>query len=427
MSWTRSIMASLFLIFILILPSSAQAAGPIYTAELNGVVDPSTSMYLKRALNEAERGGAQALILLVNTPGGLVTSAQEITGAFLDSPIPVIAYVSPSGAHATSAGALICLSANLIAMKPGTTLGAAHPVTETGEAAGEKATNVVASFARGIAGRRGRDVQLAEKIVRKSISLTSKEAVQLKLADFEAENIRDLLEKLNNKKVGERILQTRSVPIIPVERTAREKFLNLLANPNIAYLLLLLGFYGILFELSSPGASFPGIVGVISLMFAFYSLSILPINIAGIVLIVLAVILFIVDIKTPTHGILSAGGIISFFLGSFILFDASRAVIQVSLAVIITATVVTTLFFAFAIGAGIRAQWRKVVTGAEGMAGKIGEARSDLDPKGKIFFEGTLWNAISSAPIHIGEPVRVICLEGLILHVEPVHTENVSD
>ncbi|HEY4644122.1 MAG TPA: nodulation protein NfeD, partial [Bacteroidota bacterium] len=352
----------------------------------------------------------------------------------LTSPVPVVVYVAPSGSQAASAGVFITLAAHIAAMAPGTNIGAAHPVTLEGQQDSvmmEKATNDAAAFIRTIAEKRSRNVQWAEKAVRQSLSITETEALSEKVVDLVAKNIDTLLAKIDGKTVqteeGEKTLHTRNAEVRTTEMSWRERLLDILSSPDIAYILFMIGIYGILFELYNPGSIFPGVVGVISLILAFYSLHTLPINYAGLALIIFAVILFIAEIKITSHGLLTVAGIISLFLGSLMLFqsDSALEVVRLSWSVIIPTVLFTALFFVFALGMGIRAQRRKPSTGAEGLIGEIGETISILNPEGEIRIHGEIWHATSTeGKIPQGVKVRVRTVDNLRVEVSRTDTEN---
>ena len=367
----------------------------------------------------------------MNTPGGLLKSTREIVSDILQSEVPVIVYVSPGGAQSGSAGVFITLAAHIAAMAPGTNIGAAHPVSlQSGmdSIMSEKVTNDAAAFIRSIAEKRNRSALWAENAVRRSFSYTETEALADSAIDLIAKNERDLLNQVDGKKIevnsGIKILHTKNAVIETYKMGAFEKLLDLLSDPNIAYILFLLGLYGVLFELYNPGAILPGIVGVISLILAFYSMHSLPINYAGLALIVFAIILFLLEIKIASHGLLAIGGVISMLLGSMMLVRANPSLefVGVSKAVIAAATAITALFFIFVIGAGLKAQRRKVVTGAEGLIEQIGETMDVLDPIGTVRVMGEIWNAESvSGKINSGEQIRILQVKDMKLFVEKIN------
>jgi len=406
----------------------------VVVMKLDGMINPAAADFIHSTLQHAEQIQAQCLVIELNTPGGLLKSTRVIVSDILGSPIPIIVYVAPSGAQAASAGVFVTLSANIAAMAPGTNIGAAHPVT-VGEAQDsvmmQKATNDAAAFVRTIAEKRHRNVKWAEEAVRKSLSITETEALKKNVIDYTARDIPDLLKQVNNKQVitseGPVVLETADARIETVEMSWQLHILDLLSDPNIAYILLMIGFYGILFELYNPGAIFPGVLGVISLLLALYALHTLPVNYAGLALIIFGVILFILDLKIASHGILTIGGVISLLLGSLMLINVQTPVevVRVSLNVIIPTIIFTTLFFVFALGMAIRAQRKKPTTGIEGMIGEIGVALTRLAPVGQVRVRGEIWSAESiSGPIDEGTAIEVVEVVDLRLKVKHIQTSN---
>jgi membrane-bound serine protease (ClpP class) len=346
----------------------------------------------------------------------------------MKSSVPVVVYVSPPGAHAGSAGVFITLAANIAAMSPGTNIGAAHPVSmQSGgdSTMNEKSTNDAVAFVRTIAEKRNRNAQWAENAVRKSYSITATEALDLKVIDLIAAEIPDLLKQINGRTVevtgGSKTLNTSASTVENVEMSFVEKMLNILSDPNLAYILLMIGFYGLLFELYSPGAIFPGIVGVIALILAFYSLHTLPINYAGLALIIFGIILFLLEIKIISGGLLAIGGTVALLLGSMMLIRKipNMEFLRISWGVIIPTVVVTVLFFLFVIGAGLKAQRAKPITGVEGLAGETGLALESINPLGTVLVHGEIWNAEAvEEAIEKGQKIRVIAIDNLRLKVE---------
>jgi membrane-bound serine protease (ClpP class) len=402
----------------------------VYTITVDATINPATAEYIENGIRKAEDSRASCLVILLNTPGGLLKSTRVIVSNIMDANVPVIVYVAPAGAHAGSAGVFITMAAHIAAMAPGTNIGAAHPVELQGSpdsVMNEKSTNDAVAFIKSIAGRRNRNLQWAEDAVRNSIAITEKEALENNVIDMIATNMPDLLNKLDGRKVElpyfTATLQTKNAKIVKVEMSALEKMLNLLSDPNVAYILLMIGFYGILFELYNPGAILPGIVGVISLILAFYSMHTLPVNYAGLALIVFAIILFILEVKMATHGVLAIGGAVSLLLGSFMLIQSNSSLefVKISRSVIYSTVVITTLFFLFVIGLGLKAQRAKPVTGVEGIKGEIGETIESLAQSGYVRVHGEMWKAESvSGNIEKGKKIRVVRIEGLKLFVEPI-------
>ncbi|HUV05803.1 MAG TPA: nodulation protein NfeD [Armatimonadota bacterium] len=408
-------------------PQQAETRPLINSIRIEGPIEPAVALYVHRGIGTAERNGAQALIVLLDTPGGLGDSMDSIVKDFFASDVPIVVYVWPKGAKAASAGAIITLASHIAAMSPATNIGAAHPVVMGGEQPDEvmskKLEQDAAATARKIAHDRGRNMDVAEQFVRKSISLTEDEAKEKKVIDIIARDQNDLLKQIDGRKVkmagGETVIRSRNARVEKIEPSLREQFLHIVGNPNIAYILMLVAVYGIIFELQNPGAVFPGVVGAISLILALFSFAVLPVNLAGVLLIVLGIALLVADVFIPGHGVLTIGGLIAFVVGSLILFETGSPVLRISLTLIITMTALTGGFFLFAVGAGIRGQRARIVTGAEGMIGQVAEARTDIDPKGKVFAEGSYWNALAEGgPIKKGEPVRVIGVEKLLLKVK---------
>jgi len=417
------------ILYILMLPLFT-AAQTIVSIHINGTINPASADFIHKAINQAEDKKAEALLIHLNTPGGLLESTRNIVSDMLKAKVPIIVYVAPEGSRAGSAGVFITMAANIAAMAPGTNIGAAHPVgigSSPDSVMNEKITNDAAAFIRTIAEKRNRNLEWAEHAVRQSVSITETEALQNKVINIIANDDRDLLNKIDNTTVQvaneSKTLHTKNAHIEVLEMGFAEKMLNLLSDPNIAYILMMLGFYGLLFELYSPGAIFPGIVGAICLILAFYAMQTLPVNYAGLALVILGVILFLLEIKVVSHGMLTIGGIVSLVLGSIILFqDTSMGgAVKVSLSIIITVAAASTLFFLFVVGAGLKAQRAKPISGMEGMIGEVGETLNTLNPAGTIRVRGEMWNAESvSGIIEVQQKVRVTAMQNLKLYVEPI-------
>jgi membrane-bound serine protease (ClpP class) len=408
------------------------AAQKVVSITIDATINPATAEFIHRAIAKAKKEKAECLIIHLNTPGGLLKSTRNIVGDILESSVPVIVYVAPAGADAGSAGVFVTLSAHIAAMAPGTNIGAAHPVgmqTTADSIMYGKITNDAAAFIRTIAQKRHRNIAWAENAVRRSYSYSETEALEDTVIDLIAKNDADLLQTINGKKVelssGTVTLHTASAKIETYEMGFIEKLLNIISDPNIAYILLMLGFYGLMFELYNPGSILPGIVGVICLILAFYSLHTLPINYAGLALILFALLLFLLEIKIVSHGVLAIGGIISLLLGSMMLIRTGSGNIgRISWGVIISATVVTSLFFLFIIGMGIKAQRLKPVTGPGALIDETGTSQEILNPAGMILLHGELWQAESlSGQINKGEKVRVKSMQGFKLFVEKYENE----
>ncbi|MEK7749010.1 MAG: nodulation protein NfeD [Bacteroidota bacterium] len=403
-------------------------AQKVASIRIDGAINPAAAEFIHSSIERAKEAGATCVIIRLNTPGGLLKSTRVIVSDILESSIPVIVYVAPSGAHAGSAGVFITLAGHIAVMAPGTNIGAAHPVSLEGQQDSvmmEKATNDAAAFIRSIAKKRQRNVAWAEEAVRKSLSITEQEALEKHVIDFVAQNLEELLEKAHGKRVettsGTVTLETRGASIETYEMGWSEKVLDILSDPNIAYILFMMGVYGLLFELYNPGSILPGIVGVISLIIAFYSFHTLPINYAGLALIIFSVILFVLEIKVVSHGLLSVGGVISLLLGSMMLIRSESALefIEISWTVIITSVAITSLFFLVVIGLGLKAQTRKATTGSEGLIGETGEAISALNPTGYVRVHGEIWSAEAKKDkISKGDRVRIVEVQNLMVIVE---------
>lgn len=404
----------------------ANARPLVNTIRIEGPIEPAVALYVSRSIKQAEEDGASALIVLLDTPGGLMDSMDSITKDFLASRVPIVVYVWPQGAKAASAGAIITIASHVAAMAPATNIGAAHPVglgsDQPDEVMSKKLENDAAASARKLAKTRGRNVDVAEQFVRKSISLTEEEARKKKIIDIIARDQDDLLKQLHGRKVrlpgGMVTISSRNADVRPIEPSLRERFLHIIGNPNVAYILMLIAVYGIIFELQNPGSVFPGVIGGIALILALFSFAVLPVNLAGVLLIILGIALLVTDLFVPGHGILTVGGLTSFVVGSLIMFETRSPVFRISVTLVITMAAMTGAFFLLAVGAGVRAQKSRIVTGREGMVGQVVEARTDIAPKGKVFIEGEYWNAVTDGePIKKGELVRVVAVEKLRLRV----------
>ena len=403
-------------------------AQKVISITIDGTINPVAADYIHNSIKKAADANAECLLIHLNTPGGLLQSTRMIVSDMLESPVPVIVFIAPAGAHAGSAGVFITLAADIAVMAPGTNIGAAHPVSLQGgmdTVMNEKATNDAAAFIRTIAQKRQRNFQWAEDAVRKSLSITETEAVNTKVVDLLAKNDRELLTLVDGKNIevstGTKTLHTKNASVETIEMGFFEKILNIISDPNIAYILFMLGVYGLMFELYSPGAIFPGIVGVIALILAFYTMQALPINYAGLALIIFAVILFLLEIKIVSHGLLAIGGTISLLLGSMMLIrsDSSLEFIKLSMSVVISCVVVTAGFFLFVIGMGLKAQRQEPVTGSNAMIGKTGVSIETLNPLGRVMLQGEIWNAVSvSGQIDKDEKIRVVAIKNLQLEVE---------
>ena len=435
--------------------SEGAARPPVAMIRLEGAIDVPTAEYLERAVRVAEERGAQCLLILLNTPGGLGQPMKEMTETLLSSPVPTIVYVYPAGGFAISAGTFVTLSAHIAAMHPATTIGAAHPVSlfstpkmpeppageEKGEEAGEgkaekekerlspdvmaeKMVNTFALQARVIAEARGRNAEWAEKAVRESATLSASDAAKLGVVNLVVEDIDELLSAVDGWEVslpGNRtvVLETEGAAIEEISASAKERFLHVLADPNILLVLLVLAGLGIMFEMQNPGAILPGVIGGLSLLLALYSMAVLPVNYAGVGLIAFGMLLLLAEVKVVSHGVLTVGGITSFVTGALMLMDTSLSpALRVSWQVIVVMAALLAVFFLVVIGAAVRAHMRKVETGEQGMMGEGGRALNALNPKGSVFVEGERWRARAvEGEIAEGDEVEVVGQDGFVLLV----------
>jgi membrane-bound serine protease (ClpP class) len=409
--------------------SAAAHAASVSSIQIRGAIGPATASYIARAIDVASARKDACLVIQMNTPGGLVSSTEDIVQSFYASKIPIVVFVSPAGASATSAGTFITIAADIAAMAPNTRIGAAHPVAMGGGGEGTngvmqtKAQNDLAMFIRSIAEKRERNADWAESAVRESASVTSETALELNVIDLIASDMQDLLKQIDGRTVNDVELRTAGAEITDIPMALRERVFQMLWRPEVMLILMLIAIYGIIGELSNPGAIFPGVLGAIALILVLYMSAVLPINIAGFALIALAIVLFIADVFTPTHGVLTFGGIVAFFLGALMLFNRADPGFRLSLAYIIPATVLTASFFIFVVAAGLRAQLLPVRVGRETMMGKIVPAENRIDDRGgRIFVEGEYWNAVSDAPIEKGQLVEIVGIDGLTLKVKPKTT-----
>jgi membrane-bound serine protease (ClpP class) len=421
-----TIMAWLAMMLSAVGSAQAQDGRHVDVLQIEGPVTPIMISYIERGIRTAEGDGAEALIVELDTPGGQLDQMKKIVQALLDADVPVVVYVYPQGAYAASAGTLITLAAHVAAMAPGTTIGAASPVGSQGEDLEQtidtKIKEDMKAQVRALTERRGaRAVTWAESAIEEAKSANAQEALELGAIDFVASDLNDLLAQMDGftVKVGSRdlTLHTAGATVQNLPMTFAEQFLHIITNPTLAFILLTLGINAILYELSSPGGYVSGIIGVICLLLAFYSLGVLPVNYAGLIFIGLAFVLFVVDIKAPTHGALTVGGIICLIAGALILFNSP--LYRVSIVAVVSVAVVTGGFFAFAVAKVIQAQKRPPVTGREGLVGQLAQARTALAPQGTVFIKGELWAALAvDGPIEAGEQVQIVGVEGFVLHVK---------
>src|SRR4051794_37349648 len=404
---------------------AARASGEVLVVKVKSPIHPVSAELIADAIQEADRRNAAALVVELDTAGGLMTSTRDITTAILGARTPVVVYVAPGGAQAASAGFFILMSADVAAMAPGTNAGAAHPVDGQGKdidgVMGTKVEQDAAANIRSLAVRNGRNVQLAEEAVLKSRSFTADEALQNKLIDLVAPDLPALVRALDGRAIHrgatQVVLHTAGLPVRPLEISPLRAFLGVLADPNVTYLLLGLGWLGLFFEMMHPGAVLPGVVGAIFLVLSFYGLSVLPVNYAGLALILLAVIFFILEVKVTSYGMLGVAGTLCLILGSLMLFKTSESALRVSVELIAMVSAFSLLVVGFLMYMALRAQALPVRTGAEALIHEIGTARSPLAPRGKVFVQGEIWDAVADEPVATGEPVEVVAVRNLTLAV----------
>ncbi|HYB20232.1 MAG TPA: nodulation protein NfeD [Thermodesulfobacteriota bacterium] len=417
--------------FLFAFPGSGTAqekAGPgkhVDVIKINDAITPAVADFIRTSIEQSLKDGAECLVIQMDTPGGLDLSMRDIIKDMMNANIPIVVYVAPSGARAASAGVFITLASDIAVMAPGSNIGAAHPVAMGGKmdrTMTEKVVNDAVAYIESIAEKRGRNVKWASQAVRESVSITETEALKIKIIDLIAKNTDDLLTKIDGRtveKAGRTFhLSTKGAKINFLEMGFRDRFLAALSNPNIAYILMMIGLVGLYFELSNPGAIFPGVIGGICLILSFFALRTLPVNYAGVLLILLGVFLFIAEIKIPSYGLLTVGGVVSLALGSIMLFESPFPYLRASLGVIIPTVIVTAAFFIFAVTMTIKAYMAKPATGMEGLRGEIGAAATRIAPEGKVFVHGEFWNAYAEGTIEEGQKIRVIKAEGLKLKVE---------
>jgi membrane-bound serine protease (ClpP class) len=405
--------------------------GEVYIIRVSDAISPGTAEFIRQGIKKAEKDEAACLIIELDTPGGLAESMRTIVQDLLASKVPVVVYVAPSGARAASAGVMITMAADIAAMAPGTNIGAAHPVGAGGqEISGkmsEKVVNDMVAHAKSVAERRGRNQEWVEKAIRESVSATESEALKENIVDLIAQDTDDLIRQINGRSVaGKGTLRLDDARKTVIEEDLRTKILRTISNPNIAYILLMIGLAGLYFELSHPGAILPGVIGGICLVLAFFALQTLPVNYAGILLIVLAIIFFILEMKVTSYGMLSVAGIASLLLGSVMLFEGEGSEDRLSWHVLIPTLVVISGFFTAVAFLVFRSQVSRPTTGSAGLVGEVGVVKKALAPEGKVFVHGELWNATAHKPIEEGIRVRVVKVMGLVLEVEPSEPERIE-
>ncbi len=415
---------------VLGISGTAATGSEIMIIELEGPINPGTAMYVVRGLEMAKEQGAAIAIIRLDTPGGLASSMRSIIKAILNSPVPVVVYVGPRGAGAASAGVMVTVAGHVAAMAEGTNIGAAHPVTAGGKdiekTMSEKVVNDMAAYARGIAEDKGRNGEWVEKAIRESVSITADEAREKKVVDLVVKDMDDLIKKLDGREVkmpqGKVTLKTAGLKKVHFKPGFRDKVLKTISDPNIAYILMMIGLAGLYFELSHPGAIFPGVIGAISLILAFFSFQTLPVNYAGLLLIILAIIFFIVEVKVASYGILSIGGLISLTLGSIMLFED----VGVSLKLMMPTIILIGGFFVVVAGLAFRAYHSKPRGGTDDLVGEIGEVRELIAPEGLIFVHGEYWRAVSEERLEPGEKAEVTGVKGLMLTVRKALNRSVG-
>ena len=417
------------LLYCVLFISDLARAAQIDVVEINDPVTPVVAEYIIRSIGEAEEQQACCLIIQIDTPGGLDLAMRDIIKRIMSSEVPVVVFVGPSGARAASAGALITLAAHVAAMAPGTNIGAAHPVNLGGqmdETMAAKVANDAAAYIESIAEKRGRNKQWAINAVRQSVSISETEALNENVVDLIAENLHDLILKINGREIdmpsGPVTLETGGASVNRKKMGFRDIVLQALANPNIAYILFMAGLAGLYFEFSNPGAIFPGVIGGISIILAMYSMQSLSANYAGVLMILMAVVLFILELKVVSFGLLSLGGIVALTLGSLMLFDSSAPYMRVSLSVIVPTVALVSGVFLTAVWLVVKAQRSRPTTGREGMLNMRGKACTDIAGEGRVFVHGEYWNARSDGPIPKGTQVRVVRVDGMLLTVKPDNT-----
>ena len=425
----KKIVLFFFLSFVFASVSAAQELpSPVYYMDVSGIVNPVMGEHIVKGLGRAEEEGAGVVVIQIDTPGGLDLSMRDIVKKILSSEVPVVVYVAPAGARAASAGVFITYAAHIAAMAPGTNIGSAHPVAMGGEKMDEvmmkKVENDAVAYIKGIAKKRNRNVEWAEKAVRRSENITAEEALKLNVVNILAKDRGELLLSLDGRGVataaGEKTIRTKNADIKEIRMNFRHRILNAISDPNIAYILMMIGIVGLYFELSNPGAILPGVVGAICLVLAFYAFQTLPVNYAGLLLIGLSALFFIAEVKVTSFGLLTVAGVVSLLLGSLMLFESPLPFMKVSLWVLLPTVVITAVFFVGAMYYAVMIHRKKPVSGMEGLGGEEGTAVDDINPggpPGKVFVAGEYWEAESAEPIEKGSRIKVVEIKGLKLKV----------
>ena len=427
----NSLLIASMIVFLSITNIAVADQSEIYIIPVADAISPGTAEFIKSGIKTAEENRAACVIIELDTPGGLAESMRLIVQNILASKVPVVVFVYPGGARAASAGVMITMAADVAAMAPGTNIGAAHPVGAGGKeidgAMSEKVINDMVAQAKSVAEKRGRNAKWVEDAIRESVSVTETEALKENIIDLIAKDTDDLIKQLNGREIKDRgILKLDNVKKVTIKETLRTKILKTISNPNIAYILLMIGLAGLYFEFSHPGSIFPGVIGAIALILAFFAMQTLPVNYAGILLIVLAIIFFIMEMKITSYGLLSVAGVVSLLLGSLMLFKGSVPGMKLSFQVLLPTIIVISGFFVAVAGLVFRAQITKPTTGTMGLVGEIGVVKKALTPEGKVFVHGELWNARAKDPIDIDAKVRIVDVVNLILEVESADQDAIG-
>jgi len=428
----KVILSVLGLLFISCSPGNIfAAANEVYVIKISGSINPATADFLEKGIQKASADKVSCLIIEIDTPGGLAESMRKIVMAIFASKVPVISYVAPSGARAASAGVMITLAADIAAMAPGTNIGAAHPVGAGGRDIGgtmaEKVTNDMVAEIKSIAKKRKRNVQWAEKAVRQSVSVTETEALKDNVVDIVAKDLDDLIRQINGRKIENKgVLKLDHPKKVFIKESLRTKVLKTISDPNIAYILMMVGLVGLFFELAHPGAVLPGVVGGISIILAFFAFQTIPINYAGFLLIILALVFFILEMKIASYGLLSVAGVTCLLLGSLMLFENDGSGMELSWGVLVPTMAVVSGFFVFVSGLVFKSHLSKPRTGANGLVGEIGVVKETILTEGKVLVHGEMWKAISKVTIEKGTRVRVVRVERLVLEVEPLEQISIE-